>query len=110
MRSMVSCSMQSRSSRWSRWSAGILSAVLAGGFFLFLGIPLAALLIREPPALLWAALQQPEVFQALQLSLITTTISTALAVVFGLPVAYVLASSRFPGHRLLETLVTMPTV
>ena len=102
--------MRSRTSLWSRWSARILTAVLAGSFFLFLGIPLAALLIREPPALLWAALQQPGVFQALQLSLITTTASTALAIVFGLPVAYILVRSRFPGRRLLETLVTMPTV
>jgi molybdate transport system permease protein len=102
--------MPNQSSRWASWSARILTAVLAGSFFLFLGIPLAALLLREPPALLWATLQQPEVFLALQLSLITTIISTALTVVFGLPVAYVLARTRFAGRRVLETLVTMPTV
>ena len=93
-----------------RLPVGLLVGVLAGSFFLFLGIPLAALIIREPPAMLWQALQQPEAIQALQLSLITTTISTLLAVVFGLPVAYILARLRFPGRAFLETLVTMPTV
>jgi molybdate transport system permease protein len=88
----------------------MLVGVLAGSFFLFLGVPLVALLFHEPPELLWAAMQQPEVLQALQLSIFTTSISTFLTVLFGLPVAYVLARMQFPGHNLLETLVTLPTV
>jgi len=95
---------------WSRWPARILVGVLAGSFFLFLGIPLASLLLREPPGALWSSMQQPEVIQALQLSIVTTCISTLLAVLFGLPVAYVLARTRFPGRKFLETLVTIPTV
>src|SRR6202048_1093497 len=100
----------SASKTWSRWPARLLVGVLAGSFFLFLGIPLAALVIREPPAMLWQAIQQPEAIQALQLSIVTTTISTLLALVFGLPVAYILARLRFRGRAFLETLVTMPTV
>jgi len=88
----------------------VLVGLLATLFFLFLGIPLVALLLREPPATLWSALQQPDAFSALQLSVVTTTISTILTVLFGLPVAYVLARTRVPGRALLETLVTMPTV
>ncbi len=95
---------------WSRWPARILVGILAGSFFLFLGIPLASLLLREPPALLWTLVQQPEVLEALQLSMLTTAISICLTVLFGLPVAYVLARMHFPGRRLLETLVTLPTV
>lgn len=101
---------QRMSKRWLRWPTRVLVGVLAGGFFLFLGIPLAALLLRESPGLLWNALQQPGVLQALQLSVVTTLVSTLLTVVSGLPVAYVLARTRIPGRRLLETLVTMPTV
>src|SRR6266566_3108171 len=95
---------------WARWPARLLVGVLAGSFFLFLGIPLAALIIREPPAMLWQAMQQPEAIEALQLSIVTTCISTLLSVVFGLPVAYILARLRFRGRAFLETLVTMPTV
>src|SRR5436309_3869863 len=96
--------------RWSHWPARIIVGILAGSFFLFLGIPLAALIIREPPALLWNSIKQPEVLQALQLSLVTTFVSIFLTVLFGLPVAYVLARTRIPGRRFLQTLVTMPTV
>src|SRR6266516_3467127 len=95
---------------WTRWPARLLVGVLAGSFFLFLGLPLAALIIREPPAMLWQAIQQPEEIEALQLSIVTTCISTLLSVVFGLPVAYILARLRFRGRAFLETLVTMPTV
>lgn len=100
----------SKSLLLSRWPARIFVGVLAGCFFLFLGVPLVSLLIHEPPGQLWAAMQQPEAFQALQLSIYTTSISTLLTVLFGLPVAYVLARMQFPGHDLLETLVTLPTV
>src|SRR5947209_11769945 len=97
--------------RWlAQWPVKILVGVLATAFFLFLGIPLASLLLREPPTLLWSAMQQPDVLQALQLSLFTTSISTLLAALFGQPVAYVLARMEFPGHKVLETIVTMPTV
>src|SRR5260370_8037363 len=93
----------------SRWPARILVGVLAGSFFLFLGIPLVALLIREPPALLWNLIKQPEVLQALQLSLVTTFVSIFLTVLFGLPVAYVLVRTRIPCRRFLHTLLPLPT-
>lgn len=95
---------------WASWPARILVGILAGSFFLFLGIPLVALIIREPPALLWNSIRQPEAIQALQLSLVTTFVSILLTVLFGLPVAYVLARTRIPGRGFLQTLVTMPTV
>ena len=92
------------------WPVRVLVGVLAGLFFLFLGVPLVSLLFHEPVVVVWSAMQQPEIVQALQVSLFTTTVSTVLAVGLGLPVAYVLARLDFPGRRVLETLVTMPTV
>jgi molybdate transport system permease protein len=99
-----------KSQRYTRWLIRGVVAILAIVFFLFIGIPLAALLIREPPALLWQDLQQPEVLEALQLSIVTTCVSTLLAILFGIPVAYVLARTRIRGRRFLEILVTMPTI
>lgn len=94
----------------ARWPTRILVGVLTGCFFLFLAVPLASLLFHEPVSTLWDAIQQPDVFQALQLSLLTTTLSTFFSILLGLPVAYVLARLEFPGRKVLETLVTMPTV
>jgi molybdate transport system permease protein len=95
---------------WTSWLVSILMGLLAASFFIFLAIPLVALLLREEPAALWSALLQPDVFQALQLSVITTCLSTVVSVLFGLPVAYVLARMHFPGRKVLETIVTLPTV
>ncbi len=95
---------------WSRWPARILVGFLAAIFFLFVTIPLASLLFHEPPASVWNEILQPDIFQALQLSLVTTTLSALLSVIFGLPVAYVLARTNFFGRQFLETLVTIPTV
>jgi molybdate transport system permease protein len=95
---------------WSRWPARILVGFLAAAFFLFAAIPLASLLFHESPTSIWNEILQPDIFQALQLSLVTTTLSALLSVIFGLPVAYVLARTNFFGRQFLETLVTIPTV
>jgi molybdate transport system permease protein len=102
--------LQTRQSIGFRWLTRIFVGVLASVFFLFLGIPLVALLISETPLALWAVLQESETLQAIQISIVTTCASTLLTVLFGLPVAYVLARGHFRGRGVLETLVTLPTV
>ncbi len=95
---------------WRQGLTSTLVGLLASCFFLFLGIPLVALLIYESPDVIWVALQETETLQAIQISIVTTCVSTLLAVLFGLPVAYILARVRFRGRGVLETLVTLPTV
>ena len=95
---------------WRSWPGRVAVGLLAALFFLFLGVPLVALLFREAPAAIWAELQQPDILQALELSILTTSLSTLLAIMLGLPVAYLLGRGSFPGRKMLETLVTMPTV
>jgi molybdate transport system permease protein len=77
---------------------------------LFLLLPLAGLLIRAPWGRLGAALSGTDATQALTLSLWTATVSTAISLVIGVPLAWVLARSSFPGQRLLRALVTLPLV
>lgn len=93
-----------------KWLVKVFVSILTSLFFLFLGVPLVSLLLHASPAVVWSELLQPDVLQALQLSLLTTTLSLSVTVIFGLPVAYILARGRFPGRKLLETLVTLPTV
>ena len=77
---------------------------------LFLLLPLAGLLIRAPWGRLGAALSGSDATQALTLSLWTATVSTAISMMIGVPLAWVLARSSFPGQRLLRALVTLPLV
>jgi molybdate transport system permease protein len=77
---------------------------------LFLFLPLAAIFWRTPPARLVMNLAEPQVMEAILLSLGTTLITTVVAVVFGTPVAYLLARYRFPFRRAVDTLIDLPTV
>jgi molybdate transport system permease protein len=76
----------------------------------FLLLPLAGLLVRAPWRSLPALLADPLVRQALWLSLISATLATAVSLLLGVPLAWVLARSRFRGLSLLRALVTLPLV
>jgi molybdate transport system permease protein len=62
-------------------------------FLAFLILPLAALLGRAPAGQLVENLRQPEVYQAIALSLNTATLATVASIALGTPVAYLMASS-----------------
>ncbi len=76
----------------------------------FLVTPVAAVFLRAPWSSLVDQLSSPELLDALRLSLVTTTISTALCIVFGVPLAWVLARTEFRGRGLVRALVTLPLV
>ena len=88
----------------------ILIGPAVTGLVLLLGLPLASVVSRVPPAELMARMADPLLLEALRLSLVTSAAATALVVVLGLPVAYLLARRRFPGKRLLEVLIDLPMV
>jgi len=76
----------------------------------FLVLPLAGLVVRAPWGRLGSALSGADAVQALVLSLWTATVATGVCLVIGVPLAWVLARTRFPGQRLLRALVTLPLV
>ncbi|MEV7802185.1 ABC transporter permease [Microbispora sp. NPDC088329] len=76
----------------------------------FLVLPLAGLLIRAPWPTLLRRLAEPQVLEALRLSLVCATAATAVCVLFGVPLAWLLARVEFPGRRLVRALVTVPLV
>ncbi|TKK86331.1 molybdate ABC transporter permease subunit [Herbidospora galbida] len=76
----------------------------------FLVLPLAGLLVRAPWSTLPWRLSEPQVLEALRLSLVTASMATAVCLVLGVPLAWLLARTDFPGRRLLRALVTVPLV
>ena len=76
----------------------------------FLVVPLAGLVFRAPWGDAWSILRGSDAAQALQLSLWTSTVATAISLLVGVPLAWVLARTDFPGLRLLRALVTLPLV
>jgi len=92
--------------------AGRISLGLAVGVgATFLALPVGAVVVRailDRP--IREAVGSPVIVDALVLSLVTTAATIVLTVVFGTPLAWLLARRTFRGSRLLETLIDMPLV
>lgn len=84
--------------------------LLALPLLLFLALPLVAMFLKTSPANLWANLSNPQVIQAVSLSLLTTLVTLGITLLFGTPVAYLLARYQFPFRRAVDTLLDLPTV
>lgn len=84
--------------------------VLSVPMLIFLSLPILALFLRISPANLVENLRQPEVLQAIGLSLGTTMISTLIIIIAGTPLAYAHARGQFRFGRLVDTLIDLPLV
>ncbi len=91
------------------WNQLVL-VLLALPLLAFLALPLLSLLIRTGLDTLLAHMAQPQVLQAVALSLTTSFCATVLAIVLGTPLAYLLARHEFRGRVVLETLIDLPMV
>ena len=80
-------------------------------FVLLIVLPVAAILARAlAGADALGAVSRPVVVEALRLSLLTTALTLAVTLVFGTPVAWLLARHDFPGRSLLDGLIELPMV
>ena len=93
-----------------RWLFGALVFGAAGLALAFLLVPIAAIFLRVPPGKLLHQLSNPVVTDALIVSAKTTVIAQVLILLFGTPLAYLVASRRFRGRSLVVTLVELPLV
>jgi molybdate transport system permease protein len=85
--------------------------VLAGIFAVFLALPIITLIVRSVLSGSLASIAgSSALITALGLSLATTSASLVLTVVFGLPLAFVLARRAFRGKWLVEAIVDLPIV
>jgi len=74
-------------------------------------IPLASVLIKTADMSLaefWAAVTNARVLAAYKLSFLTAFLAAAVNAVFGLLVAWVLVRYRFPGKRLVDSIIDLP--
>jgi molybdate transport system permease protein len=82
-------------------------AALGAAFFI---VPLIGLVVRTPWAHAWSSLTTPDTLDALRLSLVASLSSTAVALILGVPLAWVYARVEFPGKNVLRALTTLPMV
>ena len=100
-------------SRRSRRTSGrlplalLVPALLGLGFLL---VPLIGLLTKAPWSTLPERLFSTDVWQALKLSLLCATAATAVCLVLGVPLAWLLARGELPGRSVMRAFVTVPLV
>ena len=97
-----------------RWGAGTPAVTVVG---LAVAVPVVAVLWRAvrdgdgwSGAALTRILGSPRTWRLLVVTVAQATASTALTLVIGLPVAWVLGTFRFPGRRLVRLVVLVPFV
>jgi len=88
----------------------IVVAALATVGVAFFILPLLGLLLRAPWGDALRSLSAPETLEALKLSLFASLSATGIALVLGVPMAWVYARLEFPGRAVLRALTTLPMV
>lgn len=84
--------------------------VVAGVGALFILLPLLGMVAQVKWAQFLPLITSDSSRSALWLSLKTASASTMLCLIFGVPLALVLARTRFPGQRILRALILLPLV
>ena len=85
-------------------------AVPAAVAVAFLLLPLAGLVRETPWSSIGTELASPAVRSALRLSVVCSVGALALSALVGVPLAFLLARSDFPGKHLVRALTTLPMV
>jgi sulfate transport system permease protein len=91
-----------------RWSLIAVALVFIG---LFLILPLAAVFteaLRKGWHAYWQALQDPDAWSAIELTLLTALVAVPLNLVFGVAAAWAIAKFEFRGKSFLITLIDLP--
>jgi molybdate transport system permease protein len=87
-----------------------LLALLGALAMLFFIFPLVGLITGAPWGHIVSVITSQTAVQALELSIIASLASTALALIFGFPLAWLLARGSFRGKGLVRGLTTLPMV
>ena len=77
---------------------------------IFFALPLVGLLWRAPWSQAWGYLTDDDSLTALKLSIVCSLWATGLSVLFGVPLAWVLARVQFPGRTVVRALCTLSMV
>jgi molybdate transport system permease protein len=93
-----------------RQNVPIVVIVLAAIGVAFFVVPLLGLVLRAPWRDAARTLTEPDTLEALKLSLVASLSATGIALVLGVPLAWIYARAEFPGRALLRALTTLPMV
>ena len=73
-------------------------------------IPLASMILSSDPEILRSTISDQEVVSSILLTLRSALWATLVSVIFGIPLAYLLARRNFPGKSIVQGLVDLPVM
>ncbi len=79
-------------------------------FVLFITIPILAVFLRIDQSQLLLQIQNPQVLNAITLGLLTASAATITSFIFAIPTGYLLATRKFYGKTVVDTLIDIPIV
>jgi len=88
----------------------VMFSIIGAVLLVFIVLPLAATVLLGGPGDIFGAFTEPEVRSAIGTSFAAALIATALSLVFGIPLAYVLARVDFPGKGVVQSIMDVPIV
>jgi len=83
---------------------------LAIPLVLFISIPIVAIFLKIPINQLFDNINKTQLLQAINLSILTSLFTTAITLLFGTPVALLLSHRNLRMHRIIDTIIDLPTV
>lgn len=88
----------------------LVFAGLGSLLILFVAWPLLKTILSTAPGVLWQTIRDEEVANSILLTFYSSMIATGLALVSGVPLAYLLARVNFPGKAVVEGIIDVPIV
>ncbi len=71
-------------------------------------LPILYIMAQSTPQSILVSAKDPKLIEAIKNSLFTSTISTLIVLVLGIPLAYAMARMEFRGKKIVESLIDLP--
>lgn len=84
--------------------------ILGGIILLFIIAPVGKMIFASSPSILMESLRDSEITSSIILTLYAALLATVIGFVLGVPLAYLLAKTQFPGKKLIEGIIDLPLV
>jgi molybdate/tungstate transport system permease protein len=88
----------------------VFFAFMGSFLFLFILIPIVNLMLSSDPSSIIANLQDSEVIKSIFVSVYSALAATLIALLFGVPLAYILARHDFAGKGFVESIIDVPII
>ncbi|WP_343380025.1 ABC transporter permease [Candidatus Bathycorpusculum sp.] len=91
-------------------SSIVILGLIVVTYFIFITLPLASIFLKIDHTQIGDQLQNWQVISAIQLSLYTSAIAALLTFILAVPSAYFMATRKFPGKTIIDTILDLPIV